>query len=160
MSGDWGLDRSPMNARSAERGSAERGNPPETGIPPNRPTRLVPREAACFDADRLEELCEKLGETCAEAEVALALERIATTLTTVEALRGEADPRILDAAVSALARDADMIGMTTLASVALSVLDCRAKSGDGVAQAAVLARLIRVGERSMLAVWDLEDGSA
>lgn len=157
MSGDWGLDRSPQpdeqdGHRSADgQGQKNRTTAPGGAVP------LVPQEAAAFDPDRLERLCRTLGETCAEAEVAFALDRISTTLGALDRLWKDGDPRIFVAAVAALARDADLIGMTTLARVATSVLDCREGAADDTALAATMARLDRVGARSMHAVWDLDD---
>lgn len=118
--------------------------------------RLQPEEPARFDPDSLEALCRRIGETRAEAEVARALERISTTLATLDRLKSAEGERHLGNALRALVRDAELIGMTTLARVARSVLDSRA-AGDGIAFSATLARLERVGDRSMLAVWDLED---
>ena len=46
--------------------------------------------------------------------------------------------------------------MGGLARVARDVTQCLDR-GDGIAVAATLSRLIRVGERSLTAVWDLHD---
>ena len=46
--------------------------------------------------------------------------------------------------------------MTTLARVARDVLR-PAPSHDAAALGATLARLVRIGERSLMAVWDLQD---
>jgi len=48
--------------------------------------------------------------------------------------------------------------MATLSRVAGDVETC-AGNGDGVALAATYMRLLRVGERSIKAIWDLEDAS-
>lgn len=61
-------------------------------------------------------------------------------------------------AVEVLISDAELIGMATLARVARNVVDC-IERGNLVAIAATLARLERVGDRSIHAVWDLEDMS-
>ena len=45
--------------------------------------------------------------------------------------------------------------MRTLARVAGDVTRC-IDAGDGVALAAVLSRLIRIGERSLTAIWDTQ----
>ncbi|MGB3316720.1 MAG: hypothetical protein WBB85_20170, partial [Albidovulum sp.] len=55
-----------------------------------------------------------------------------------------------------LVKVADQIGMTTFAVVALDVIDAT-KASNSVAQAATLARLLRIGDRSLNAVWDLRD---
>ena len=118
-------------------------------------TELCPEEPARFNPEKLEDLCRQIGEARAEAEVARALERISTTLVALPGLRG-GDGRLLRAAVSSLVRDADLIGMATLARVARHVIDT-ADRGDAVALTATIARLIRVGDRSIHAVWELED---
>lgn len=112
---------------------------------------LQPEEPARFNPQRLEDLCQQLGETRAEAEVARALDRIAVSLRHL--YRPNPD---LPHLAKRLSRDADMIGMATLAKVARSVLHC-ADDGNRVALAATVARLRRVGDRSIHAVWDLED---
>jgi hypothetical protein len=46
--------------------------------------------------------------------------------------------------------------MRVLSQVARDLADCVTRK-DAVAQAAVLARLVRIGDRSLTAVWDLQD---
>lgn len=118
-------------------------------------TAIAPEEPARFNPERLEELCLKIGEVRAEAEVALALHRISEVLPNVEALLRD-DEDAFAKAINQVAQDAEMIGMATLARVARNVLDSFA-TANIVALAATLARLDRVGERSIHAVWDLED---
>ena len=48
------------------------------------------------------------------------------------------------------------VGMVLLARVAQDLRDCVTR-GDAVAQASVLARLVRLAERSLTAVWDYQD---
>ena len=48
--------------------------------------------------------------------------------------------------------------MATLSRVARDVQRCAARR-DAVALAATYMRLLRVGERSIKAIWDLEDAS-
>jgi hypothetical protein len=121
-------------------------------------TELRPEEPARFDPERLEDLCRRIGEVPAEAEVALALHRISDALTSLSDPDPARDAAVLRAALTALARDAGTIGMSTLALVSRHVLDCLDR-GDARAFSATLARLFRVGERSLHAVWDLEDRS-
>jgi hypothetical protein len=113
-------------------------------------------EPTRFDAERLEELCLTLGEAEAEAAVADALKRIATMVEDFEWLTSVARPCLLKVCLGSMARDAELIGMITLARVAEAAIACL-DSEDAVAQAAALARLRRIGERSILAVWDLDD---
>ncbi|GAB5447299.1 hypothetical protein [Gymnodinialimonas sp.] len=118
-------------------------------------TELAPEEPARFNPECLEELCLKIGEVRAEAEVALALHRISELLPLLDGMLRD-DGHGFAAAVEQVCKDADLIGMATLARVARSVLDSYA-TANHVALAATLARLDRVGERSIHAVWDLED---
>ncbi|PWK59835.1 hypothetical protein [Roseicyclus mahoneyensis] len=113
-------------------------------------------EPARFNPGQLEKLCDALGELRAEAEVAHALDRLATLLDEVARLGRHGDAGHLEEVLAALVRDAHLIGMATLARVARSVLHCL-DAGDPTALAATMARLNRVGDRSIHAIWDLED---
>jgi hypothetical protein len=121
-------------------------------------TELPLGEPAGFNPGQLELLCDRLGEQRAEAEVAYALDRLATLLDQIAPLKQTGDHRALETLLAALVRDARMICMATLAQAGRHVLDCL-ESGDTVALAATLARLERVGDRSIHAIWDLEDVS-
>lgn len=118
-------------------------------------TELAPEEPARFNPECLEELCLKIGEVRAEAEVALALHRISEVLPKVDAMLCD-DGNAFAVAVDQICKDAELIGMATLARVARNVSDSYATQNH-VALAATMARLDRVGERSIHAVWDLED---
>lgn len=144
-----------MARHMAQRGDSVR---PDGSAVTGDPVLLQPRldEPACFDPVRLETLCLEIGEARAEAEVAHALDRISTTLMRLYQLIDGADAAHLRAAVDRLARDADMIGMTTLARVASDVVSC-IEGSDRIAFAATIARLDRVGDRSIHAVWELEE---
>ena len=113
-------------------------------------------EPARFNPGQLEKLCDRLGEVRAEAEVAFALDRLATLLDEIGRLGTRGDRNELEEVLAALVRDARLIGMATLARVGRDVLDCL-DTGDPTALAATLARLERVGDRSIHAIWDLED---
>jgi hypothetical protein len=119
-------------------------------------TNLPLGEPARFNPGQLELLCERLGEHRAEAEVAYALERIAKRLAQIGCASQRADPKVFETGLAALVEDARLIGMATLAQAGRHVLDCL-ESGDQIALAATLARLERVGDRSIDAIWDLED---
>ncbi|QBY02013.1 hypothetical protein E2K80_15810 [Rhodophyticola sp. CCM32] len=119
-------------------------------------TVLRVEESARFNPDRLEQLCAELGEVQAESEVAEALATIGILLEEIEPLDGTSSDRALARPLSQLIAASDKIGMASLARVARDAELSRAKQ-DPVALAATLARLQRVGERSILAIWDLED---
>ena len=103
-------------------------------------TELPLGEPAGFNPGQLELLCDRLGEQRAEAEVAYALDRLATLLDQIAPLKQTGDHRALETLLAALVRDARMIGMATLAQAGRHVLDCL-ESGDTIALAATLARL-------------------
>ena len=121
-------------------------------------TTLPLGEPARFNPGHLEKLCERLGELRAEAEVAHALDRLATLLDEVMRIGTTGRRSDLEEVLAALVRDAQLIGMATLARVGRDVLECL-DAGDTTALAATLARLMRVGDRSIHAIWDLEDVS-
>ena len=50
----------------------------------------------------------------------------------------------------------EQIGMTLLARVAMDVTIC-IDSGDKIALSATIARMLRIGERSLTEVWELQD---
>jgi hypothetical protein len=119
-------------------------------------TELPLGEPAGFNPSQLELLCDRLGEQRAEAEVAHALDRLAKLLGEIEPLKRRGEHGALEKVLAALVRDARLIGMATLAQAGRHVLDCL-ESGDPIALAATLARLERVGDRSIHAIWELED---
>ncbi|MBF9057701.1 hypothetical protein HKCCSP123_00760 [Rhodobacterales bacterium HKCCSP123] len=119
-------------------------------------TVLPLEEPARFNPGQLEQLCNRLGEIRAEAEVGFALQRLSTLLAEVAKLRDTGQRDQLEEVLDALIRDAQLIGMATLARVGGHVLGCL-DGGDPTALAATLARLERIGDRSIHAVWDLED---
>ncbi len=119
-------------------------------------TMLRMEEPARFNPDRLEQLCAEIGERRAEREVALALEAISADLQNLSGVDASQTPEALSAPVRSIVTAAEMIGMASLARVGWDVLACLER-GDPVSLAATHSRLARVGERSINAIWDLED---
>lgn len=118
--------------------------------------QLKPTEPVTVDPDRLGALYHQLGEAGAEDVVCRALEELAMRLGQCERLyRAERWDELRKNSRSLIAI-AEQIGMAGLARVAADVTRCL-DQGDGTALAATLARLIRVGERSLTAIWDLQD---
>ncbi|WP_415182861.1 hypothetical protein [Phaeovulum sp.] len=122
----------------------------------NKIAKLRPQEGVRLDPDCLVALYAELGEVGAERVISAAMEELAVHLAAVQAavLPGAAADPI--AAARTLARLSRQVGMTSLARVAENVAQCAA-SGDPVSQAATLARLVRITNRSLSAVWDLQD---
>lgn len=117
---------------------------------------LTQAERVVIDRDRLYILVRDLGEAGAARVVDRALGEISERLLAVETGWAESDFARLARAAQSLIAIADQLGMHLLAHVACDVA-ALANSGDGPALAATVARLQRVGERSMLAMWRAED---
>ncbi len=112
-------------------------------------------EPARSDPDRLERLCRDIGETQVEYEVAVGLERIMIALAQIDCVDSTLERKKI---VAGIADSASKIGMATLARVARDVHIVMARQ-DMAAIGATLARLRCVGERSVYAIYDIEDMS-
>lgn len=119
-------------------------------------TLLRQDETAAVDPDRIDDLFKQLGPHAAEDLVCRTLEELAARLTHVERCyrRGRTDEMCKTA--RGLCAVADQLGMVLLGRVAQDVITC-ADTGDAVALAATLARLLRVGERSLTGMWDFRE---
>lgn len=100
-------------------------------------------------------LYAQLGPAQAEDMVCRALEEVARRLTNCEAYYRQGEWAKLRKDTRALIAIADQIGMAVLARVAANVTEC-IDAQDANALAATLARLFRIGERSLTAIWDIE----
>jgi hypothetical protein len=113
-------------------------------------------EVVRLDPDRLGALYRQLGAAAAEDVVCRAVEDLALRLSQSETQWHRQDWTGLRKGVRSVIGIADQVGMTALARVAGDVTRA-IDMNDAVATAATLARLLRVGERSLTAVWDLQD---
>jgi hypothetical protein len=118
--------------------------------------QIRPTEQVDLDQDRLGALYHQLGEDNAEDVVCRALEELAVRLGQCDRLYRDGSWADLRKNSRLLIAIAEQIGMHALARVARDVTICL-DQGDAIAVAATLSRLIRVGERSLTAVWDLQD---
>ncbi|MFO7771151.1 MAG: hypothetical protein R6V38_07355 [Roseovarius gahaiensis] len=119
-------------------------------------TLLRQDEAVRLDATRLETLVAQLGATGAEDVICRALEELAARLSHTERCYREARSDDMRRSARSLIAISDQIGMQKLAQVAGDVTDC-VDRGDRIALAATLARLLRIGERSLGEMWDIQD---
>ncbi len=119
-------------------------------------TLLKQDETVRLDADRLEALYLQLGESNAEDVVCRALEELAARLSHSERCHREERLEDMRKSTRSLIAIADQIGMQLLARVAGDVTGC-IDHGDRNALAATFARLLRIGERSLCEIWDLQD---
>ena len=117
---------------------------------------LIQKETVRLDPDRLGSLYRQLGEAGAEDVVCRAIEELAVRLAHCERLWRQKDHKGLRKCTRSLIAISDQIGMTTLARVADDVTQA-IDTGNGAAVGATLFRLLRIGERSLTAVWDLQD---
>lgn len=118
--------------------------------------RLRHDEGVRLDPDRLLALYAELGDAAAENVICRAIEELAVRLSDVQRFAQAGDRTALIRAASLLSKVAAQVGMTTLSKVVLDVRDC-AKARDTAGLGATLARLVRVGDRSLTAVWDMQD---
>jgi len=133
-----------------------RGGIPNEGERVEQIITLAQNEIVRLDSDRLGELYAQLGEAGAEDVVCRAMEELAVRLSHSERLFRQDEMPDLRKSARSLVAIAEQIGMHSVARVAQDVTQC-IDDGDRVAVAATLARLLRIGERSLTAIWDLQD---
>ena len=118
--------------------------------------KIRPNENVRVDHDRLGALYAELGEAAAEDVVCRAMEELALRLSHCSRLHSDDQWEELRKCTRSLIAIADQIGMLVLARVAgdvIETLDAR----DVPAIGATLARLLRIGEQSLTARWDVQD---
>ncbi len=117
---------------------------------------LEHKESVRLDRDRLNGLHRQLGSENALDVLCRTVEELAVRLSNCERHWRQRDWDALRKCSKSLVAIADQIGMTALARVAGDVAGA-VDAGDAVAAGATLGRLIRVGERSLTAIWDQQD---
>jgi hypothetical protein len=121
----------------------------------NHVLKIRLKESVHVDQDRLGTLYAQLGDAGAEDVVCRAMEELALRLSHCSRLYSASSWSELQKCVRSLVAIAEQIGMHALAKVAADVAHCL-DAGDRVAIAATLARLLRIGEQSLTAIWDLQ----
>jgi hypothetical protein len=119
-------------------------------------TILKQNERVWLDRDRLGALYAELGESGAEDMVCRAMEEISARLAHASRLFREGQGADLRKNLRSLAAIAEQIGLRMLAQVARDVIGC-IDAGDSNGMAATLSRLLRIGDRSLTEVWNLQD---
>jgi hypothetical protein len=122
----------------------------------NHVLKIGLKESVQVDQDQLGALYAELGEAGAEDVVCRAMEELALRLYHCNRLHAANNTGDLRKCARSLIAIAEQIGMQKLARVAQNVISA-IDSEDAVAIAATLARLLRVGEQSLTAIWDLQD---
>lgn len=131
-------------------GPAER----RCGVSELRTMRI--EEPVRLDAERLVALYAELGQVGAERVIALAMEDIALHLVAVKQAAQDRRREAFDRGLEEIILLAGQVGMAALVRVARDLKICAARR-DRISQEAVLARLLRIGNRSLTAVWDIAD---
>ncbi len=114
------------------------------------------KETVHVDQDKLGALYAELGEAGAEDVVCRAMEELALRLSHCSRLHRAGQWDELRKCARSLIAISEQIGMLVLARVAHDVLESL-DAYDVPAVAATLARLLRIGEQSLTAIWDLQD---
>lgn len=115
-------------------------------------------ERVALDRGPIEEMCQVLGVEQAERIVGSAMEDLAVWISRADPMwrRGEAEE--LGRLAQRIAPVAERLGMPLLASVS-GQLRGLCGGADRVALAAVASRMVRLGESSLVAIWELQDVS-
>lgn len=113
-------------------------------------------EQVFLDTERLDEICARLGEGGAETAICTAMEELAELLQLAGGLRRAGQVDVLGKTAAEVKQLAICIGMPGLARVSDDVRSLCAGS-DAAALAATVARMRRLGEQSLLAMWDQQD---
>jgi len=113
-------------------------------------------EPVRLDQDQLEILVLQMGPQGADLLVSHAMEELAVILARLTRHHNDNALNEVRDEVKALLSIAQRVGMTTLARVGRDVIELL-DSHDGAAYCAAMARLVRIGESSLVAVWDLQD---
>ncbi|WP_017999183.1 hypothetical protein [Paracoccus sp. N5] len=114
---------------------------------------LSMNDAIRIDLQRLEQIVRELGEDCAAQVIGAALEELARSLRRTVLAAQEGDLGAVVAHADQLSRLAWQVGLVTLAGVAIDVGAC-AERRDATALASTVARLDRIGNRSLTQIWD------
>ncbi|MCJ7874196.1 hypothetical protein Q4577_09195 [Marinovum sp. 2_MG-2023] len=117
---------------------------------------LAYEEGVRLDQDRIQELYRQMGNEGAEDVVCRALEEIAVRMSYANKLHKRGELADLRKCLRSLAKIAEQVGMMDLAHVARDVCTC-VDQADPVALAATLSRLARTGERSLSAIWEMQE---
>ncbi len=122
----------------------------------NHVLRIRLSEPVSVDQDRLGALFAELGEAGAEDVVCRAMEELALRLSHCSRLHETGqwdDLRKCARSLVAISEQIDMLVLVRVANDVIDTIDAR----DIPAVSATLARLLRIGEQSLTAIWDLQD---
>ncbi len=113
-------------------------------------------ETVQFDKDRLGEIIARLGPRGADEVISRTAEELAVQLAKVHKAAKCGRMGDLFSAARKIAEYSSHVGMPSLSTAARNLAGL-SDVPDGAALAATVARLERVGEMSLMQVWDLQD---
>jgi hypothetical protein len=119
---------------------------------------LEVKERVALDRSPIEEMCQTLGVEKAEKLVGGAMEELAVWISRADPMWRRGAHEELGRLAQRIAPVALRLGMPLLARIATELRELVA-SGDQAALGAVAMRMVRVGESSLVAVWELQDVS-
>jgi len=113
-------------------------------------------EAVQLDKDRLAEIIARLGPRGADEVISRSMEELAVQLAKVHKALERGKANDMQVAAQKIAEFSAHIGMPALSSAAKNVAEI-ADVDQSPALHATAARLERIGEASLMQVWDLQD---
>jgi hypothetical protein len=119
-------------------------------------THLRFDEPVRLDREKLEHLYVQLGSRGAEDVISRAMEELAVRLAKVGKAWKRGDMDEVRRVSRSMVAISEQIGMVAFARVSGQV-SALAVTDKGTALAATVTRLTRIGESSLIAVWDLQD---
>lgn len=120
--------------------------------------KLRPTGEVYLDREQLDQLYAQLGASGGDGVVTRAMEELAVRMAKVDSCHKKGQFEELQRAARSMIAISEQIGMVTFAGVAGDVSRL-ALEDDGTALAATVDRLMRIGENSLLAVWDIQGAS-
>ena len=120
---------------------------------PPRLAPLLPAEEVTIDVEPLGAMRRRLGRSGAEAAASRALDAITGLLCALDEPEAIMNPDALARDAAALAAISEEVGLPALTRAAAHLADA-AERCDPAAMGATLARLLRVGQASLEALWE------
>ena len=116
----------------------------------------LPDEHSCLDIKPLLSICRNLAVPQAAELLCREMEQLAALLTECQKGYAKSEYSVVRQKLDELEAFSKLIGLPVLESVARDVQNC-IEVYDPVALSATMSRLLRMGEQSLTAIWDLQD---